>query len=95
MGNLKLIMGAGLVGVAIGMLLAPKKGSDLQASIFETIDELGGEMREFKEKVLGIAENVKTKALDVKEKVETKVEEVKEGVDDFKTTGEHLGAIFS
>ena len=95
MSNSKIIVAAGIVGIGIGMLIAPKKGKDLQKSILDTIDELGEEAIDFKEHVLGIANNLKDKALNIKETVEEKVERVNEGIDDVKTTTSHLKAIFS
>jgi len=95
MSNTKLIFGAGLIGVTIGMLLAPKKGTELQASIFDSINELREETSEIMEKIRGITEKVTTKSMDIKNSVETKVEHVKDGIDDLKTTGDHLSAIFS
>lgn len=95
MSKSKIIVAAGLIGIGIGMLMAPKKGTDLQKSILDTIDELGEDAIGIKEKILSIVGNIKEKAINVKETVEEKVENVKEGIDDVKTTTNHLKTIFS
>ena len=48
--NTKIILGmiaAGVAGAAIGMLLAPQKGSDVRGSIRQGIDELGEKIADF------------------------------------------------
>jgi gas vesicle protein len=65
--NAKTILGilaAGAVGVAVGMLLAPEKGSDLRKSIKDSVDDLGEKLGDFieegKEKLMGVADEIKT-----------------------------------
>jgi gas vesicle protein len=67
--NAKTILGilaAGAVGVAVGMLLAPEKGSDLRKSIKDSVDDLGEKLGDFieegKEKLMGVADEIKTQA---------------------------------
>jgi gas vesicle protein len=64
--NAKTILGilaAGAVGVAVGMLLAPEKGSDLRKSIKDSVDDLGEKLGDFieegKEKLMGVADEIK------------------------------------
>lgn len=83
--NAKMILGvlaAGAVGVAVGMLLAPEKGSELRKSIKGSIDDLGEKIgdlvTEGKEKLMGVADELKTQANSIKK-------DVKNGVDHVKT----------
>jgi len=85
--NTKFILGmiaAGAVGVAIGMLLAPEKGSDLRKSIRGTIDDLGEKLADFisegKDKVMNVADNIKSTTDDIKHDVQTTVEHGKQVV---------------
>ena len=77
------IIAAGAVGVAVGMLLAPKKGSDLRESIKGSIDDLGDQLGDFiaegKGKLMGVAEDLKAHTNNIKK-------EVKNGVDNVKST---------
>ncbi|MES2681435.1 MAG: YtxH domain-containing protein [Bacteroidota bacterium] len=77
------IIAAGAVGVAVGMLLAPKKGSELRESIKGSIDDLGDQLGDFitegKEKLMGVADELKTHTNNIKK-------EVKNGSDHVKTT---------
>lgn len=82
--NAKTILGilaAGAVGVAVGMLLAPEKGSDLRKSIKGSIDDLGEQLGDFiadgKEKLMGVADEIKTHANGVKKEVKTGAEHIK------------------
>jgi gas vesicle protein len=65
--NTKMLLGiiaAGAVGVAIGMLLAPEKGSDLRKSLKETLGDLGEKVTDLiaegKEKLMDVAGDVNT-----------------------------------
>ena len=78
MSNSKTILGivvAGAVGVAIGKLMAPQKGSDLKKSIKDSIDEFGDQVGDFisegKEKLMGAKEEAKKGVNDVKKDVKT------------------------
>ncbi len=77
------ILAAGAVGVAVGMLLAPKKGSELRESIKDSIDDLGDQLgdliAEGKEKLMGVADELKTHGNNIKK-------EAKTGADHIKTT---------
>ena len=57
------MIAAGVAGAAIGMLLAPKKGSEVRGSIKDGLDELGEKITDFvnakKERVLGVADEFK------------------------------------
>jgi gas vesicle protein len=82
--NAKTILGilaAGAVGVAVGMLLAPEKGSDLRKSIKGSIDDLGEQLGDFiadgKEKLMGVADELKTHANGIKKEVKTGAEHIK------------------
>jgi gas vesicle protein len=83
--NTKFILGiiaAGAVGVAIGMLLAPEKGSDLRKSIRGTIDGLGDKLADLisegKDKMMSVADNIKSTTNDLKQDVQTTVEHGKQ-----------------
>lgn len=83
--NTKFILGiiaAGAVGVAIGMLLAPEKGSDLRKSIKDTVDDLGEKLSDLisegKEKAKDVAQNIKSTGEDIKNDVRTTVEHGKQ-----------------
>jgi gas vesicle protein len=85
--NTKFILGiiaAGAVGVAIGMLLAPEKGSDLRKSIRGTMDDLGEKLADLisegKDKVMNVADTIKSTTHDIKEDVQTTVEHGKKVV---------------
>ncbi len=75
------IIAAGAVGVAVGMLLAPKKGSDLRESIKGSIDDLGDQLGDFiadgKEKLLGVADELKTHTNNIKKEVKTGSDHIK------------------
>ncbi len=82
--NAKVILGilaAGAVGVAVGMLLAPEKGSDLRKSLKGSIDDLGDKIGDFisegKEKLMGVADEMKTHANGIKKEVKTGADHVK------------------
>jgi gas vesicle protein len=75
--NTKMLLGiiaAGAVGVAIGMLFAPEKGSDLRKSLKGTLgdlgDKLGDLITEGKEKLTDVAEDVNTMKKDAKTTLE-------------------------
>ena len=84
-----------MLGVSLGMLIARKKGTELQKSILESIDGLGREVIDFKEKIQTITNSFREKASSVKDNVGEKVDHVKEGINDVKTTADHLKSIFS
>ncbi len=65
----KFVLGAA-VGGALGVLFAPKKGSETRRELKEKLDELV-------EKVKGIDAN------EVKEEIEAKIEEIKAGLKDL------------
>jgi gas vesicle protein len=75
------IIAAGAVGVAVGMLLAPKKGSDLRESIKGSIDDLGDQLGDFiadgKEKLMGVADELKTHTNNIKKEVKTGSDQIK------------------
>lgn len=77
------VLAAGAVGVAVGMLLAPKKGSELRDSIKGSFDDLGDQLGDFiaegKEKLMGVADELKSHTNNIKK-------EVKSGVDNIKST---------
>lgn len=92
--NAKTILGiiaAGAVGVAIGMLLAPEKGSDLRKSIKGSIDDLGDKLtdlindgKEFltenKDKVTDAVDEVKYHANGIKKEVKNGVDHAKQAL---------------
>ena len=82
--NAKTILGilaAGAVGVAVGMLLAPEKGTDLRKSIKGSIDDLGEQLGDFisegKEKLMGVADELKTHAGNIKKEAKTGTDHIK------------------
>ena len=82
--NAKTILGiiaAAAVGVAVGMLLAPKKGSELRESIKGSIDDLGDQLGDFiaegKEKIMGVADELKTHTNNIKKEVKTGSDHIK------------------
>lgn len=82
--NAKTILGilaAGAVGVAVGMLLAPEKGSDLRKSIKGSIDDLGEQLGDFiadgKEKLMGVADELKTHTNNIKKEAKTGADHIK------------------
>jgi gas vesicle protein len=90
-GNAKTLLGivaAGAVGVAVGMLLAPEKGSDLRKSIKGSIDDLGekllGFVGEGKEFASEITDEVRDQARglknDVKNDVRSRVDNAKQAL---------------
>jgi gas vesicle protein len=90
-GNAKTLLGivaAGAVGVAVGMLLAPEKGSDLRKSIKGSIDDLGekllGFVGEGKEFVSEVSDDIKEQARglknDVKNDVRSRIDNAKQSL---------------
>ena len=65
----KLLAGIG-IGVGIGMLFAPKKGSETREDLKKKMNELLGKVKEIDMK-------------EVKQKVENKIEEIKEELSDL------------
>lgn len=86
---------AGAVGAAIGMLIAPQKGSDNRKAFFDSVDGLFDDLLEVKDKVTGLVEQVKTAVSDIQGTMQSKIEQVKEGVADFNTLKEHAGQALS
>lgn len=81
--NTRMILGmvaAAAVGVAIGMLLAPEKGSDLRKSLKDAIGDLGDFVGEGREKLMGIADNIRDTTEDLKHDVQTTVDHGKKVV---------------
>lgn len=90
--NAKTILGilaAGAVGVAIGMLLAPEKGTDLRKSIKDQVDGLGDKLTDLinegkeylsdgKEKIADAVDEIKTHANGVKKEVKTGIDHTKQ-----------------
>jgi gas vesicle protein len=75
--NTKTLLGliaAGAVGVVIGMLLAPEKGSDLRKSIKDTLGDLGDKLNDIisegKDKVVKVADDADAIRQDVKTTVD-------------------------
>lgn len=90
-GNAKTLLGivaAGAVGVAVGMLLAPEKGSDLRKTIKGSVDDLGekllGFIGEGKEFATEASDQVKEQARslknDVKNDVKARIDNAKEAL---------------
>ena len=82
--NAKTILGiiaAGAVGVAVGMLLAPDKGSNLRKSIKDSVDDLGDQLGDFisegKEKLMGVADELKTHSSNIKKEAKTGADHIK------------------
>jgi gas vesicle protein len=82
--NAKTILGilaAGAVGVAVGMLLAPEKGSDLRKSIKNSVDDLGEKLGDFidegKEKLMGVADEIKNQTAGFKKDGKASADHVK------------------
>jgi gas vesicle protein len=79
--NSRLILGAiaaAVAGVAIGMLLAPEKGSDLRRNIRGSIDDLGEKINDLiaegKEKLNNVTEEFKNDVSTLKNDTKTAVE---------------------
>lgn len=75
--NTKMLLGiiaAGAVGVAIGMLLAPEKGSDLRKSLKGTLGDLGEKLNDIvsegREKLMDLANDANTLKQDAQTAVE-------------------------
>jgi gas vesicle protein len=85
--NSKLILGiltAGLIGVAIGMLLAPERGSDIRSGIKEGIDDLGEKINDFvnekRNRIKEVAQELKSDISDIHQDTKTAVEHSKKVV---------------
>jgi gas vesicle protein len=81
--NTKMLLGiiaAGAVGVAIGMLLAPEKGSDLRKAIKDNLGDWGEKLNDLvaegKEKFMDIANDAST----IKKDAQTVAEHGKQAV---------------
>ncbi len=85
--NSKVILGiiaAGVVGVAIGMLLAPKKGSDIRSNIKGGIDEFGDKITDLindgKDRIKGVADEFKADVNTIKEDAQIVAQHTKQVV---------------
>lgn len=85
--NTRVILGmiaAGVAGVAIGMLLAPEKGSDIRKNITNSFDELGEKINDLvaagKNRVTGVANEFKKDVDIIKNDAQTAVEHGKQVV---------------
>ncbi|MES2134408.1 MAG: YtxH domain-containing protein [Bacteroidota bacterium] len=85
--NAKVILGllaAGAAGVAIGMLLAPQKGSDTRSSIKDTISDLNDKVTDFisegKEKLADASEEIRAHANGIKKEVKAGIDHTKQAL---------------
>lgn len=78
------VVGAAAVGVAIGMLLAPEKGSDIRKKISDTASDLAGKVTDLvttgKEKIQEVASTVTKQANGLVNDVSKRTDRVKESV---------------
>lgn len=86
--NTKIILGmiaASVAGVAVGMLMAPRRGSEVRGSIRQGIDDLGEKITDF----------VQSKT----DRIKGAADEFKQDVDilknDAQTAGEHVKKVIS
>ncbi len=78
------IMAAGAVGVAIGMLLAPEKGSDMRKSLKEKAEDMNDTLCDLIESGKELIESGKEKLAGVKDQAMSKAEDLKnEGKNEF------------
>lgn len=85
--NAKTILGllaVGAAGVAVGMLLAPEKGSKTRDSLKSSITDLGEKLMSFigegKEHVEDVVDDVKSEAKGLKDDVAKRVENTKQAL---------------
>lgn len=71
------IMAAGAVGVAIGMLLAPEKGSDLRKSIKDKVEDMNDTLCDLIDSGKELIESGKEKLAGVKDQMASKAEDLK------------------
>ncbi|NCI50543.1 YtxH domain-containing protein [Sediminibacterium roseum] len=78
------VVGAAAVGVAIGMLLAPEKGSDIRKKISDTAGDLAGKVSDLittgKEKLQEVASTVTKQSEGLVNDVSKRADRVKESV---------------
>lgn len=78
------LLAVGAAGVAVGMLLAPQKGSDTRASIKDTISDLSDKLTDFisegKEKLADATEEIRTHANGAKKEVKAGIEQTKQAL---------------
>jgi gas vesicle protein len=74
------ILGAAAAGVVIGMLIAPKKGSDLRKGIKGKASKLGEGVSDLFGKANGKVDEMKEKARRVRTAAEESVDSIKEAL---------------
>ncbi len=78
------IMAAGAVGVAIGMLLAPQKGSDLRSSMKDKMDDIQDTLCDLVDSGKEFVKSSAEKFADAKDDVMSKANDLKnEGKNDY------------
>lgn len=78
------LLAVGAAGVAVGMLLAPQKGSDTRSSIKDTISDLSDKLTDFisdgKEKLADATEEIRTHANNAKKEVKAGIDHTKQAL---------------
>ncbi len=78
------LLAVGAAGVAVGMLLAPEKGTDVRKSIKDTIGDLTEKLNDFiadgKEKLTDASDEIRTHANGIKKEVKAGVEHTKQAL---------------
>ncbi len=78
------LLAVGAAGVAVGMLLAPEKGTDMRKTIKDTIGDLSDKLTDFiddgKEKLANASDEIRTHANGIKKEVKAGVDHTKQAL---------------
>ena len=78
------LLAVGAAGVAVGMLLAPQKGSDTRASIKDTISDLSERITDFisqgKEKLADASEEIRSHVSGVRKDAKSAIDQTKQAL---------------